>query len=125
MKYQGKKVLGVWMDFQHAYVIGTDGADYATLKTIKREGHEEDDYKNERVELSKEKLELKKYFKAIADEIDQAHVLFIFGPGKAQEEFKNALQDVHQFNGKDIVLGTSDKISAKQMVARVKEHFDA
>ena len=124
MKYQGKKVIGVWMDFQHAYVIGTDGADYTVLKAIKRDGHEEDNYKNEKVELSKDKLELKKYFKAIADEIEQADVIFIFGPGKAQEEFKNALQDVQQFNAKDIVLGTSDKISSKQMVARVKEHFD-
>ena len=128
MKYQGKKVVGVWMDFQHAFIISTDnrttGADYAMLKKIERDGHEDDNYKNERVELSKDKSELKKYFKAIADEIDQDHSIFIFGPGKAQEEFKNALEDNQHFASKDIVLGTSDKISVNQMVAKVKDHFE-
>ena len=128
MNYQGKKVVGVWMDHQRAVVISTDsrkiGADFEKQKEIDRDGHEEEQYKNERVELSKEKLELKRYFKAIADEIDQDDAIFIFGSGKAQEEFKNFLADMHPFSSKEITLGTSDKINVKQMIAKTKAHFE-
>ena len=128
MNYQGKKVVGVCMDYQRAVVISTDsrkiGADFEKQKEIDRDGHEEEQYKNERVELSKEKLELKRYFKAIADEIDQDDAIFIFGSGKAQEEFKNFLAEMHQFSSKEIILGTSDKISVKQMIAKTKDHFE-
>lgn len=128
MNYQGKKVVGVCMDYQHAVVISTDsrkiGADFEKQKEIGRDGHEEEQYKNDRVELSKDKLELKRYFKAIADEIDQDDAIFIFGSGKAQEEFKNFLDDMHPFSSKEITLGTSDKINVKQMIAKTKDHFE-
>ena len=128
MSYQGKNVVGVWMDYKHAFIIATSnrkiGGDYTMVKKIECGDHEDDNYKNERVELSKDTLELKKYFKAISEEIDQNNAIFIFGPGKAQEEFKNVLKDNHQFSSKDIELGTSDKISINQMIARVKEHFE-
>ena len=128
MNYQGKKVVGVCMDYQSAVVISTDsrkiGADFEKQKEIDRDGHEEGQYKNERVELSKDKSELKKYFKAIADEIEQDDAIFIFGPGKAQEEFKNFLEDMREFNSKEIALGTSDKINLKQMIAKTKDHFE-
>jgi hypothetical protein len=125
---QGKKVVGVWMDHQHAFIIGTDdrtrGGEYAIIKKINRDGHEGDVYKNEHVELVKEKHEVKKYFKALVAEINNDHEIYIFGPGKAQEEFKNTLEDINSFDSKEIVLGSSDKISTAQMVARVKEHFE-
>ena len=128
MSYQGKKVVGVWMDTRHAFIIGSSdrmtGGDYGVIKKIEREGHEEDNYKNERFELSKEKLELKKYFKALSDEIDEDDAVFIFGPGKAQEEFKNVLKENLKFKTKEIELGTSDKITTNQMLAKVKEHFE-
>ena len=127
MSYQGKKIAGVWMDKKHAFIIGTADrnaeGDYAILKKIERELHDDEKYKNERFELAKEKLELKKYFKAISDEIEQDDVIFIFGPGKAQEELKNVLKDILKFKSKVIEIGTSDKISTNQMIARVKEYF--
>lgn len=128
MSNHEKKVVGVWMDHQHAFVISTSnrskGGEYDVIHKINRSGHEEDNFKNERVELSKETLELKKYFKAIAAEIIHDDAIFIFGPGKAQEEFKNMLKDDHHFDSKDIKLGTSDKITNNQMIAKVKDHFD-
>jgi hypothetical protein len=128
MSYQGKKVVSVWMDNKQAFIISTPnrtiGGEYAVIKKILRGGHKDDDYKNERVELSKDSLELKKYFKAIAEEIDQDDAIYIFGPGKSQEELKNVLEDNHLFKSKDITLGSSDKLSTAKMIARVKDHFD-
>jgi predicted nuclease with TOPRIM domain len=128
MSYQGKKVIGVWLNNKNAFIIGTAdrkiGSEFSLLKKIDRTNHDDEHYKNERFELAKEKQELKVFYKAISEEIDSVEVIFIFGPGKAQEELKNVLKDMPKFKTKIIEMGTSDKISTHQMIARVKEHFE-
>jgi hypothetical protein len=128
MSYQGKKIAGVWMDNKHAFIISTSNrkidGDYIIVKKIEREGHEDEKYKNERFELSKDKMELKKYFKALSLEIEQDDAIYIFGPGKAQEAFKNVLKDILKFKTKELETGSSAQISTSQMIARVKEHFE-
>jgi hypothetical protein len=128
MSFQNKKIVGVWMDYKHAFIISTEnrtiGGDYLLKQKIDRSGHENDVYKNERFELAKEKAELKKFFKAISDEILLDDVLFIFGPGKSQEEFKNVLLDIHAFKTKEISIGSSAKITIKQMISMVEIFFE-
>jgi hypothetical protein len=128
MSYQNKKIVGIWMDNKQAFIISTAdrkiGGEYQMLKKIERKTHTDENYKNERFELAKETQELKQYYKALTAEIDQDDAIYIFGPGKSQEEFKNILKDIHQFKTKDIVLGSSDRMTTKQMAARVKEHFE-
>jgi hypothetical protein len=128
MSNQGKSVVGIWMDQKHAIVISTPNrkpnGTYEMIKKIERGDHSNDVYKNESAELKKDTAETKKYHKAIIAEIDQADAIYIFGPGKAQEELKNVLSDMHQFKSKHIELGTSDKMSVNQMIARVRDHFD-
>ena len=116
------------MDYNNAYIISTEDRKaiglYFIQKQIDREVHTDENYKNERFELAKNNAEIKKYFKAITDEIVNDHAIYIFGPGKAQEAFKNVLKEIHQFKSKEIELGTSAKISMNQMVSRVQKHFD-
>jgi ribosomal protein S2 len=128
MSYQGKKLIGIWLTHKNAFIIGTPdrkiGEEYTVLKKIDREVRDDENYKNERFELAKDKRELKNFFKAISDEIEHIEVIFIFGPGKAQEELKNVLKETPKFKAKIIEMGTSDKISTHQMITRVKEHFE-
>jgi hypothetical protein len=128
MSYENKKIVGVWMDYKHAFIITTEnrktGGAYVLQLKIDRGGHENDVYKNERFELAKEKAELKKFFKAISDEILRDDVLFIVGPGKAQEEFKNVLLEIHSFKTKEISVGSSAKITIKQMISMVELFFE-
>jgi stalled ribosome rescue protein Dom34 len=123
-----KKVVGIWMDHSTAYVVATpDGSptgDFSLIKKIDADHHKSDNYKNERVELSKEKLELKKFFKELANEINDESDIFIFGPGTAQEELRNYLHDVHSLNPKNIELASADHLSVNQIVAKVKSHFE-
>jgi stalled ribosome rescue protein Dom34 len=123
-----KKVSGVWMDSKHANVIATaDRANHGNFEivaTVDCDDHEGADYKNEKVEHAKESQEQKKYFKAIASHIDEDQVIYIFGPGKAQEQFKNYLEDQHNFKSKEVTLGTADKITHNEMVAKVKSFFE-
>ena len=127
MRHQEKNVVGLWLDHKHAFIIRTAdrkiGGTYEMVKKIDREVHTDENYKNEQFELAKNNAEIKKYFKAITDEIVQDHVIFIFGPGKAQEEFKNVLKDILTFKNKEIAVGKSDKLSINQMIARVVAHF--
>jgi hypothetical protein len=127
MNYQSKKVVGVWMDHHHAFVISTPDqhaeGEYDVVKKIARHEHDSSNYKNEKVDLAKGSQEQKKYFKAISDQINHAEAIYIFGPGTAQEEFKNTLGHDHHYNGKEILLGTSDKITDNQMIAQVRDHF--
>ncbi|MEP7323048.1 MAG: hypothetical protein ABI761_14080 [Saprospiraceae bacterium] len=123
-----KKVVGIWMDHGHAYVVATqDGSatgDFSLIKKIESEHHRSENYKNEKVELSKSKLELKKFFKEIANEISDETDIFIFGPGTAQEELRNFLNDAHSLNPKKIELATADHITINQIIAKVKLHFE-
>ena len=122
-----KKVAGVWMDSKHAFVIANEGfsadGEYDVVSKVNCDGHDDDNYKNDRVEQSKETAELKKYFKEIANHIDEVNEIYIFGPGKSQEQFKNFLKDNQNFDQKHIELGTSDKITENQMIAQVRNHF--
>jgi stalled ribosome rescue protein Dom34 len=122
-----KKVSGIWMDSKRAIIIASENrsniGEFNVVATIDCDNHEDADYKNDRVEQSRESLENKKYFKAIATYVDEDDSIFIFGPGKAQEQFKNFLAEDQNFNPKDIELGTSDKISEAEMKAKVKVHF--
>lgn len=123
-----KKAVGIWMDHSKAFVVATlDGSstgEFNLIKKISTEHHESEQYKNEKVELSKSKLELKKFFKEIEKELNDESDIFIFGPGTAQEELKNHLNESHLFRDKNIVLGSSDHLHVNQIIARVKEHFE-
>jgi stalled ribosome rescue protein Dom34 len=123
-----KKVVGIWMDHGHAYVVATqDGSptgDFNLIKKISSEHHESEQYKNEKVELSKSKLELKKFFKEIEKELNDESDIFIFGPGTAQEELRNHLNESHLFRDKNIVLGSADHLQVNQIITKVKEHFE-
>ena len=122
-----KKVSGVWMDSQKAYVISTANetvvGNFEIISEIESDSHEDSDYKNDRAEQSRDNHDQKKYFKAIAAALNNDQEIFVFGPGKAQEQFKNFLEDYQNFNTKNITLGTSDKLSKNEMIAKVAAHF--
>ncbi len=126
-KNMSKKVAGVWMDSEKAIIVATKDrtstGSFEIIATVNCGDHEGANYKNERVEQSKENQENKKYFKEIASHIDGDNEIYIFGPGKAQEQFKNFLEDYQNFNSKEITLGTSGKISNNELIEAVDKFF--
>ena len=126
MSYSDKKVIGVWIDHLHAYIIGTpdlkNEGEYDVLKKI--ESHfNPSKGKSEGVMNHKHSNELKKLYKEVGEQVSQADAVFIIGPGKAQEELKNFLQEDRHFQAKEIELGTADHLSMNQMVAKIRTHF--
>jgi stalled ribosome rescue protein Dom34 len=74
--------------------------------------------------MARENEDLKKYFKAIASHIYEDDTIFVFGPGKAQEQFKNFLEDYQNFKSKTIEFGTTEKMTENEMIAKVRIHFE-
>ena len=48
--------------------------------------------------------------------------VLIFGPGEAKTELKQRL-DKHPGAGRDVAVETSDKLTTRQVVAKVRTHF--
>jgi stalled ribosome rescue protein Dom34 len=121
-------VSAVWMDAKTANIFATADrssiGEFDLIATEVCDNHDNAVFKNERVEQSRDDQEQKKYFKAIAAHVQNDDTIFIFGPGKAQEQFKNFLEDYQNFNTKQIELGTSDKISEGEMAILASNHFN-
>lgn len=126
MKYQSKKVAGVWIDHQHAFIIGNEDfksqGDYAVIKKITSK-HHADHSSSEDAHHHKVEQEIKHMYASVADEIQPVDAIFITGPGNAQEEFRNFLMKERKFQEKEIALGTSDHPTDNQRVAEVRKHF--
>jgi stalled ribosome rescue protein Dom34 len=124
-----KKVSGVWMDSAHAYIIATNNravtGEYEIVAHVKSENHDDSRHKNEKSDMAREVGDLRKFFKEIASHIDEDNTIFVFGPGKAQEQFKHFLEDYQNFKSKTIELGTADKMTNNEMIAKVKIHFES
>ncbi|MBU6203748.1 MAG: hypothetical protein ACK5AS_01060 [Bacteroidota bacterium] len=126
MKYQNKKVAGVWIDHDHAYIIRS--SDYKSnglfeiQEKIKADHHPEHSG-SEHTFHQKQAQEQHKFFSALTSHLNQADALYIFGPGKAQEQLRNYLIEDKQYKNKEIVTGTAQHQTPNQLIAQVREHF--
>jgi stalled ribosome rescue protein Dom34 len=127
MSEKTKKVVGIWIDKSHAYVFAAPDrsakGDFALVSKLDIDDHKDDVHKNERTDLSKEKQELRKTYKEIEKLINNDDVIYIFGPGQAQEQLRNHLEDEHHYKQKEIVLGTSGQLTQSQMIDHLEKHF--
>jgi hypothetical protein len=65
---------------------------------------------------------LNQYYEAVIGAIRGAEAIFIFGPGEAKGELKKRLERDH-LGGKIVGMETVDKMSDRQISAKVREHF--
>jgi stalled ribosome rescue protein Dom34 len=128
MKYQNKKVAGVWIDHEHAYIVRTNdykpNGTFEIHEKIKSEHHSERGG-SEHTFHHKESQELKKFFQNTASHLQETDALYLFGPGKAQEQFKNYLMEDKHFHHKEITLGGAQHQTPNQLIAQVRNHFNA
>ena len=63
------------------------------------------------------------YYADVIAAIREAESILIFGPGEAKGELKNHL-DQAKLGGKIIAIETIDKMTDRQIVAKVREYLD-
>jgi len=69
------------------------------------------------------KRQLKVYYQDIIKKIEDADRIYILGPGEAKIELKKEIQKKKEFASKKLHVETADKMTGKQIAARVREFF--
>ena len=115
---------GVFMDHRAATFITESGKDqFAMGHTL--EADEDRSTRGEHHYNNAKRGDTMQFYKQVAKQLLEYDEIYIFGPGKTQEEFINWLhEENHQFKTKRVSIGSADYISDNQKVAMVREHFE-
>jgi hypothetical protein len=127
---------GLWIDHRKAVVVTvTDKGDETTLviSAVERQRRRSGDsplkgrYERQQVvaDDSQQKsftAHLNSYYDAVIASIGGAEAILIFGPGEAKGELKKRLQRKN-LGGRIAVLETVDKMTDRQIAAKVRQHF--
>ena len=120
-----KKQFGVWMDSQHATIVGRDGVDtgdFVVLAHAKNSGVGSNSNENAANNLEK-KLQLQ-FFKEITSYMQNIDEIHVTGTGKAQEQFINYLADTPQYKNVVAEETTANKMSDEKLVEYISEKFN-
>jgi len=121
-KSNPRQYAGVWMDKENAIIITqTEDADYGISEKLKAEGHQASG--SEHSMNNAQHGDNLKYFKSLAAMLHNYDEILVFGPGKAQEQFKNHLDSDAIFKNKKISLDSGEHLTDPQMTAKVREFF--
>ncbi|MHC5033899.1 MAG: hypothetical protein ACYTFZ_02535 [Planctomycetota bacterium] len=133
-----KPYVGIWLDHRQAYLIWVDKdgrTDCRRVQTAYRETEE----KGGRVVSGaagvygglaphvhleeKRQREAKRFYDRICKAIRNAEEVFIFGPGQAKRELRRRLEEHKAFDGRVRAVKGAEKMTERQMTARVREFF--
>ena len=67
--------------------------------------------------------QLRQYYQSIIKKIEDADRIYIFGPGEAKVELKKEIEKIKEFAGKVKKVESADKMTQRQIVAKVRTFF--
>ena len=125
--YKNKKVMGLWMDHEGAYMINTpdksNEGDFEVTNKIKSNLHGSFG-SSQNANSNKITKELHQYFKQLSRELSGVDFVYVIGSGKAQEEFRNFVKNEGTLKNLKIEIDTAEAhMTNNQMVAKVRVHF--
>ncbi|UCD79501.1 MAG: hypothetical protein JSW26_29590 [Desulfobacterales bacterium] len=140
-----KKYIGIWLDHKKAYIVTLIKEELASEedREIIELVHSNVDRKvklsggsrtrktpygpqNVAVDGKKEfqiRRQLKNFYKSIINKVKDAVRIYIFGPGEAKIELKKEIEKSIELASRIKAVETADKMTAKQITARVREVF--
>ncbi|WP_417801074.1 hypothetical protein [Tenacibaculum sp.] len=132
------KNIGVWLDKEKALVVTIENGT-ENIKTIpsnietfrihggsgtRLKGGPQDVVQDSKY-LEREKHQTKRYFNELAEEVNSADSLAIFGPAETFEKFKKKLEDSHkELNARVKKVQRVDSMTDNQVKALVREFFN-
>ena len=128
--------LGLWIDHRKALIVAvTDKGEETSLvisKVEKQPGRSggarsTTPYESQQVPADDARERkftghLNIYYDAVIASIRHAESILIFGPGEAKGELKKRLEG-DKLGGRIVSLETVDKMTDRQIAARVRQHF--
>jgi hypothetical protein len=133
-----KTKVGLWIDHKKAMVVAvTDKGEEIGLviskveKQLRRTGDSplKGPYEPQQVPAGDSRQRtltghLNLYYDAVIASIREAESILIFGPGEAKGELKKRLER-DKLGGRIVGFETVDKMTDRQIVAKVRKHFPA
>ena len=125
MSDKNKKQFGVWMDSQHATIVGREDIDNGEFTVL---GHANnsgpDNNSNENAQNNQEIQLTNKFFKEIASKMPNVDEIHITGTGQIQEQFIKFLAETPQYKNAVATESTSNKMSDESVVKFISTHFN-
>lgn len=125
MSGKNKKQFGVWMDSQHATIVGRENVndgDFIILGNVKNDGPDrnsnENAFNNQEIALTH------KFFKEIAAKMVNIDEVLVTGTGQVQEQFIKFLSETPQFKNAVSKESTLNKSSDDELISFVTEHYN-
>lgn len=140
-----KKYIGIWLDHKKAHIV-TLIKDEMTFEQEREITELVESNVDRKVKLSggsrtrktpygpqnvavdgkqefQIRRQLKNFYQGIINKVEDAGRIYIFGPGEAKSELKREIEKSIGLASKIMAVETADKMTAKQIAARVREVF--
>jgi hypothetical protein len=128
---------GIWIDHRKAVIVTvlTDGEQIDTISSnVEKHPERAGDsplkgrYEARQVPADDKRQRaltghMNAFYDTVIGKIAAADTMFIFGPGEAKGELKRRLEH-HQLGSRVRALETADKLTDRQISARVRQHFN-
>ncbi|MGZ5190390.1 MAG: hypothetical protein ACXWCZ_05185 [Flavisolibacter sp.] len=125
MSGKNKKQFGIWMDSQHATIVGREQistGDFVILAHEKNEGHGSNS--NENASNNAERTLQQKFFKLISNHMQNVDELHVTGTGQVQEQFISYMAETPQFKNTESKQSTSNKMSDEKLIEFMAGKFN-
>lgn len=127
---------GVWIDHHKAILVrmATEGEELIQINSDVEKpfssaagsgsgGEHPKNFQSENKQEHKFMNRLNEFYDEVLKALQGADPLLILGPGEAKGEFQKRLQH-KKFPAKLVDVATADKMTDRQIAARVREHFE-
>jgi len=121
-----KTTVGLWIDHKQAAILFVTGKE-EEIKVIssnieKQRGQSDRSVPADDARQRELTEHLNNYYDEVISSLRNAEAILIMGPGEAKGELKKRIERNH-LNGRIIEVETVDKMTDRQFVAKVREHF--
>lgn len=124
MSEKSKKQFGVWMDTQHATIVGRENVDSGDFVILAHEKvAAQGSNSSENAANNAERDSLHKLFKNITSHMQNVDELHVTGTGVAQEQFVKYLKETPQYKNVEAKESTSNKMSDDSLIEYVASQF--
>lgn len=126
--------IGLWIDHKQAYIIDYENQNVQVIPSnieprvhaggtriggLYNQGLDSELGHNDRYQR-----QLHEFYESVIAATQDAERLFVMGPGEAKHEFEKALRKHKNLRGRLLKNEAADKMTQKQMTARVREFFN-
>lgn len=121
-----KPTVGLWIDHRKAVIVFVTGKE-EEIKLISSDlehshGQSGSSVRADDLRQRESTEHLKNYYDEVISSLRNAEAILIMGPGEAKGELAKRIE-LNPLKGRAIDVETADKMTDRQIVAKVQEHF--